>query len=103
MPVVQLSQTLVLKNRLPLLLDDADTSILASLQKTLLGERLKAQVSCIQGLVRSYTALVPTLTYEVTDDLRVEVGYLAIAGTRSSLIGQFHDNDEGFIRLRYAY
>jgi hypothetical protein len=103
MPLLQLSQTLVLDNHLPLLLDDADTSLVASLRKTYLGERLKAEVSYVQGLVRSYTTLASTVTYNVTDDLRVKVGYLVIAGTRNSLIGQFHDNDEGFVQLRYSY
>jgi hypothetical protein len=103
MPVVQLNQTVVLDNRTPLLLDDVDTSILASLQKAFLAETLKVQVSCVQGLVRSYTSLVPTLTYNVTDDLRVRIGYLLIAGTRNSVIGQFHDNDEGFVQIRYSY
>ena len=103
MPVVQLNQTLVLRNRLRLLVADTDTSLVIGLQKTLLRERLKAQVSCIQGVVRSYTALIPTLAYDLTDDLRVKVGYLMIAGTRNSLIGQFHDNDEGFVQLRYSY
>ena len=61
------------------------------------------EVACIQGLVRSYTALIPAVTYNVTDDLRVKIGFLMLAGTRRSPIGQYHDNDETFAQLRYSF
>jgi len=103
MPLVQVNQTLVLDNAVPLLVDDHDTSLLASLERTFLAETLKLRISCIQGIVRSYTSLLPALTYDVTDDLRVRVGYLFLAGTRRSLIGEFHDDSESFVQLRYSY
>jgi len=103
MPLIQVNQTLILDNRIPLLIDDRDTALLANLRRAFLAERLMVEVACIQGLVRSYTALIPAVTYNVTDDLRVKIGFLMLAGTRRSPIGQYHDNDETFAQLRYSF
>ena len=103
MPLLQVNQTLVLDNAVPLLLDDHDTSLLASLERSFLAETLKLRIACVQGIVRSYTSLLPALTYNLTDDFRVRVGYLFLAGTRRSLIGEFHDDSEAFVQVRYSY
>jgi hypothetical protein len=102
-PLLQVNQTLVLGNRTRLLLDDVDTRIVLALRKKFVAETLASEVFVIQGFPRSYSLGVARVTYNVTDDLRVRVGYLLIAGSRNTLIGEYHANDQAFIQVRYSY
>jgi hypothetical protein len=72
-------------------------------RKSFFAERLATEIAAVQGLARGYTMGTARFTYAVTDNLRVRLGYLLIAGSRRTLIGQYHDNDETFIQLRYSY
>ena len=47
--------------------------------------------------------LLPWISYLVRDDLRVRLGYLAIGGPRTHLIGQFGENDEVLFQGRYSF
>jgi hypothetical protein len=102
-PILQLNQTFVLDNDEALLVPNVDTRVVAALRRSLLGDRLEAEVGAVQGIGRSYTSGTVRFTYAITDDLRLRLGYLLVAGTRQSLVGQYHDNDEGFVQLRYSY
>ncbi len=103
LPLFQVNQTVVLDNDVELLLADVDTQLLFVLRKSFFAERLDMDLSVLQGLARGYTSGVAELTYDVTDHFRVRLGYLLIAGSRRSLIGQFHDNDQGFLQVRYSF
>jgi hypothetical protein len=103
MPLLQVNQTLVLNNSTRLLLNDVDTRFLVALRKTLLGEHLTNELALVHGLERGYTTGVIRATYAVTDNLRFRVGYLLIAGSRETIVGQFHANDELFAQLRYSF
>jgi hypothetical protein len=56
----------------------------------------------VQGFERGCTAAILRATYTITDSLRVRAGHLLIAGSRDTLLGQFHDNDDGFVELRWS-
>jgi hypothetical protein len=47
--------------------------------------------------------VMPRISYLVRDDFRVRLAYLAIGGSRNSLIGQFHANDEVVFQARYSF
>jgi hypothetical protein len=97
------NQLFVLDNDVRLLVPDVDTRITFVLRKGFLDDTLTTEVSVVQGLDRSYTSAIFKVTYAITDNLRIRAGYLAIAGSRNSIIGQYHDNDQGFLQLRYSY
>jgi hypothetical protein len=80
-----------------------DTQLLLALRKSLFGERLDTELVTVQSLARGYTTGIARLSYEITDHLRTQVGYLLLAGSRNSIFGQFHDNDQGFLRIRYSF
>lgn len=102
-PVLQVNQTLVLDNTTNLLVSNVDTHVFFVVRKPWLADRLQTDVGVVQGFERSYTTGVARATYSITDHWRVRLGYLLIAGTRNTEIGQFHDNDEGYVQLRYSY
>ncbi len=103
MPLLQINQTVVLDNDTDLLLSNVDTQLLFVVRKSFFAERLATEIAAVQGLARGYTLGTARFTYAVTDNLRVRVGYLLIAGSRRTLIGQYHDNDETFFQIRYSY
>jgi hypothetical protein len=102
-PLLQINQTVVLDNDTNLLLSNVDTQLLFVVRKSFFAERLATDIAAVQGLARGYTMGTARFTYAVTDNLRVRLGYLLIAGSRRTLIGQYHDNDETFIQIRYSY
>lgn len=102
-PVLQLNQSVVLDNDLELLVPDIDTRLLAALRKSFFDDRLATELVGVQGLGRSYTTIQPRATYNFTDHFYVRAGYLFIAGTRNSVIGEYKRNDEFFVQARYAF
>jgi len=103
MPLLQVNQTLILDNPTVLLVNDVDTRLFFVVRKSFLGDQLATEVGIVQELERGYTISLSRFTYAITDNWRIRVGYLLIAGTNRSLVGQFHDNDEAFFQLRYSY
>ena len=102
-PVLQVNQSVVLDNDITLLVPDVDTRLLAALRRSFVDDRLAAELVGVQGLERSYTTVQLRATYSFTDEFWVRVGYLAIAGTRNSVIGQYRDNDQVFVQARYSF
>ena len=103
MPLVQVNQTIVLNDVPTLLIENVDTQFLFALRRAFLSERLGTEVAVIQSVSRGYTVGIGRASYAVTDHLRVRAGYLLLAGSRNSLYGQFHSNDEAFLRVRYSF
>ena len=109
MPLVQVNQTLLFDKPFQLapdgdlLINEVDTQLLFVLRKSFFEERLDADVGVLQGLERGYTVGTARFTLDLTDNLRSRFGYILIAGSRRTMIGQFHDNDQGFVQLRYSY
>jgi hypothetical protein len=103
MPLVQVNQTIVLDDVPTLLIDDVDTQFLFALRRAFFAERLGTELAVIQSVSRGYTVGIVRGAYDVTDHLRVRMGYMLLAGSRNSLYGQFHSNDEAFLRIRYSF
>jgi len=102
-PVLQLNQTILVNNSANLLVPNVDTRLFFVVRKPFFAERLQTETGVIQGLNRSYTAAIARLTYSITDQLRARIGYLLIAGSENSVIGQFKRNDEGYVELRLSF
>lgn len=99
--LLQLNQTDVLNNDVDLLIRNVDTVISANLRGNYLHDDLTVQLIGVQGLESGYTLLMPRITYRFLEHLEARVGYLFIAGSQSTVIGQYKDNDEAFVWLRY--
>ena len=96
----EVSQTNVLDNRLPLLIKNDETVLLADVRRRFLRDDLTVQLVSLYGASSDYTVLMPRLTYRAHDRLEVRLGYVHIAGRVGSRLGQYKDNDEAYIRLR---
>jgi hypothetical protein len=103
LPLLQVNQTLVLNNPTQLLVNDVDTTLMLVVRKGFLSDRLQTEIVALQGLERGYNAGIARFTYSITDNLRIRLGYLLIAGSRHTLVGQYHANDQGFVQLRYSH
>ena len=103
-PLVQVNQTYVRDYpRVPLLISEVETRLLFVLRKSFFADRLDMELITMQGLAKGYTMSISRFTYELTDNLRIRLGYLVLAGSRQTIIGQYKSNDEGFVQLRYSY
>ncbi len=96
----ELSQTHVLDNQLPLLIEDDETVLLADVRRGFLRDDLTLQMVSVYGATSDYTVLMPRVTYRLYDRFEIRLGYLHIAGRTGSRLGQFKNNDEAFVRLR---
>jgi hypothetical protein len=50
-----------------------------------------------------YGVAHPRATYSVNDHVDVRVGYVLIEGHARSIIGQYRENDEAYVRVRYLF
>jgi hypothetical protein len=99
--LLQVNQTDILHNNVNLLVKNVDTVLVGNLRKDFWHDNLTAQVVALQALESSYTMLMPRITYRFWDRFEARAGYLFIAGREDSVIGQYKDNDEAFLWLRY--
>lgn len=100
--LLQMSQTDVFDNPVQLLINNVETRFLANLRKSWFSDRLKAQFVGLYG-VSGYFVALPRLSYFFTDYLDLQIGYLAISGSRNTIGGQYKNNDEGFLRARVTF
>jgi len=103
MAIAQVNELFVLNNPTELLLNDVDSTLLFVLRKTFLSGRVGGEAVVMQEIERGATMGLGRLTYAATDHLRLRIGYLLLAGSRRTLIGQFHDDDEAFFEVRYSF
>jgi len=103
MPLVQLNQIVLLDPAPRLLIADPETRLSGTLRKRLLAERLELEVRGVYAIERQAWYVFPRASYLVRDDLRVRLGYLALGGPRTSILGQFRDNDEVVLQARYSF
>jgi len=99
--LVQVNQTDVLHNDVPLLIKDVDTVLVGNLRKSFLNDDLTTQLIAVQALESGYTLLMPRVTYQLWEHLEARAGYLFIAGRSNSTVGQYKDNGEAFFWIRY--
>lgn len=102
-PVLQINQSAVIDNDLTLLVPNVDTRLLAAVRRSFFDDRLAGEIVGVQGFERSYTTLQLRATYAFTDHFWVRAGYLFIAGTSNSVIGEYGNNDEVFVQARYSF
>jgi hypothetical protein len=100
--LLQVNQTDVFHNDVPLLIKNVETRLSANFRKTFLADTLKTQLIALQAIESDYTMLQPSLTYRLTDHVAAETGYLFIAGRSASVVGQYKHNGEGWVRLAYS-
>lgn len=103
MPLLQVNQIVVLDNRRRLLIDDLETRLVGSVRKSFMQEKLEVEIRGVLGIPRSQALVTPMVRYSIRDDLSARVGYVFVAGTRNSMIGEFKANDEVFVRIRYSF
>jgi hypothetical protein len=101
--LLQVNQTDVLDNDVDLLIEDVETRLLANLRKSFWRDDLGLQLIAQHAFESDYTWVLPRLTYRVWSGVELRLGYLFIAGRRSSVIGQYKRNDQAFVRLRYLF
>jgi hypothetical protein len=102
-PILQVNQTVFLDNHPTLLLNDPETRFSGTIRKRVLGERLEFELRVAYGIERDWWLAFPRVSYLVRDDLRLRLGYLAIGGPPTSVIGQFRANDEVVMQARYSF
>jgi hypothetical protein len=102
-PLLQVSQIVLLEPAPRLLITDPETRFTALLRRRFLAERLELELRAVYTLDLGGWFAFPRVSYLLRDDLRLRLGYLAVGGPRSSLIGQFHDNDEVVFQARWSF
>jgi hypothetical protein len=102
-PLLQLNQIVILDSAPDLLIADPETRVVATLRKRFFSDRLELEARGTYAIERGAWFLFPRASYAVRDDLRLRVGYLAIGGPQSSLLGQFGENDEFVFQARYTF
>jgi hypothetical protein len=99
--LLQINQTDILHNDVDLLIRNVDTVLSANLRRAFFHDDLTLQLIGVQGFESGYTLLLPRITYRFWDHFEARAGYLFIAGSEATVVGQYKENDEGFIWLRY--
>jgi len=101
--LLQVAQVFILDAAPRLVVADPETRMTASIRKTFRAERLTLEARGIYTIDRGGWFFFPRASYLVREGLRLQAGYLAIGGSRNSLIGQFGTNDEFVVQLRYYF
>jgi hypothetical protein len=101
--LLQVNQTAILDNRVDLLLSDTETRFAATVRRSFLDDRLHAEIQGLYGLQGVYGVAHPRLTYDLADSMDLRVGYVWIAGHFESIVGQYRDNDQAYVRFRYSF
>jgi len=99
----QLNQVVLLERAPRLVIGDPETRWTTVIRRRFLQDRLELEVRGVYTIERGGWFVFPRAAYTIRDGLRLRVGYLAIGGTRNSLIGQFGRNDQLVLELRYGF
>lgn len=100
---MQLNQIILLDSAPPLIINDPETRVTVLVRRQLLQERLELELRSLYALESESWMVFPRVSYRVTDDLRVRLGYLALGGSGDHLIGQYRSNDEVVMQVRYSF
>jgi hypothetical protein len=102
-PLLQVSQIIILGDAPRLLISNPETRLSGTLRRRLLNDRLELEVRGLWEIERGALYLLPRVSYQVFDNLWLRAGYLALAGVRDSVLGQFRDNDEVVFQARMTF
>jgi hypothetical protein len=101
--LLQLNQTALFESAPDLLAGDPATRLTALVRRSFLRDRLEAEVRGVYSITKGDWLLFPRVAYLLSDGLRARLGYLLIGGPRNALLGQYGDNDEVVLELRYTF
>ncbi len=101
--LVQVNQTDLFDNSTNLLVSNHQTRFSTLVRQGFLDDRLIAELRGTYAVQDVAGLAHPVLRYAVTDQLEARIGYLAIAGHERSLLGQFAQHDEAYVRLRLSF
>jgi hypothetical protein len=102
-PLVQVSQIVLLQDAPQLLIGQPETRVTALVRKPVWQERVELEVRTVYSIESGGWFALPRVTYVPRDDLRLQVGYLAVGGLVESMIGQFGRNDEVVFDVRWSF
>jgi hypothetical protein len=80
-----------------------DTTLTLSCKYALLDSTLEPQISAMYGIEYAQFLIKPAISYAVTDNLKVIIYALILGGESDSLLGQYRNNDEGVLKIRYSF
>jgi hypothetical protein len=86
-----------------LLIGQPETRVTALVRKPVWQERVELEVRTVYSIESGGWFALPRVTYVPRDDLRFQVGYLAVGGLVESMIGQFGRNDEVVFDVRWSF
>ena len=102
--LLQVNQIAFLEPVPQLLVGDPDTRFIGVVRRSFLGERLQLEVRSLYALEQGAWFVLPRVTYQLPyGGVQAQIGYLAIGGSRNSLIGQYGKNDEVVFALRRRF
>jgi hypothetical protein len=99
----QLNQVIGTESAPRLIVSNPETRLTGLVRRRFLQDTLEVELRGIYSLERGGWVALPRVSYALTDQLRLRVGYLAIGGSKNSIFGQFGRNDEMAIQLRYSF
>ncbi len=83
-------------------IDQVETILSLKVATDFMHERLKLEVLVLYWLESSFR-ISPKVKFEVFDYLNIAVGAHVFGGDEENLFGQFDDNDQVFVELRYGF
>lgn len=101
--LAQMTQTTVLGNGTDLLISDFETRFALTIRRSVLDDRVEAELLGAYGLQGVYGVAHPNLTVEPVESVEVRLGYLVIEGHEESIVGQYDENDQVTFRVRYLF
>ena len=103
LPLLQVNQVVFTDRGPQQLLSNPETRLLASLRRRFMQDSLELELRAVYAIERGAWFAYPRASYRWGDHWRFRLGYLAIGGTQTSIIGQYHDNDEFTLEARYGF
>ncbi len=82
--------------------EQMETMLSLKVSTQYLWDRLKPEVLALYGQHGDWR-VSPQARYEITDNLILTVGAHILLGSETTLFGQFHDNKEMFLTMKYGF
>jgi hypothetical protein len=80
-----------------------DTMLTISLKHMLFNNRFEAAIYGSYGIEYRQFLIKPSASYDITDNLKLTLAALVFGGEKDSLLGQYSNNDEIFLKVKYSY
>jgi hypothetical protein len=80
-----------------------DTMLTLSLSQMLFGGRLEAALYGSYGIEYRQFLIKPSVSYDITDNLKATLAGMVFGGENDSILGQYSNNDEIFLKVKYSY